>query len=194
MPKEDKQLINEYKKGDVEAFGILVEKYKRPLFGFILGMVHNTDEAENIFQETWIKAIKNIHTYKHKKFISWLFKISHNLVIDQSRKKKEILLSMDAPDKDGHSLSDFLKSAENDPIKNTVREEETGKIYKAVYKLPEQQREVFMLRMSADLTFKEIAKIQKVTINTALARMQYALKNLRKELQKDFNGEINNEM
>lgn len=186
MDQDDATLLAEYRAGDAEALGHLVEKYKRPLFGFILRFSEGREDADEIFQEVWVRAIKSMNHYRQKNLLSWLFRIAHNLMIDRIRRRKSIV-SLDTPASDDSvPLSEQLTGAGLGPD-GLVGGRELGlRIEAAAAKLPADQREVFWLRMQADLSFKEIAKIQKCSINTALARMQYAVSKLRKELAGEY--------
>ncbi len=186
MDQEDAKLLAEYLAGDAEALGQLVEKYKRPLFGFILRFSEGREDADEIFQEVWVRAIKNMNHYRQKNLLSWLFRIAHNLMIDRVRRRR-FVVSLDTPaSEDGVPLSEQLAGIGLGPD-GLVGGHELGlRIEAAAAQLPPDQREVFWLRMQADLSFKEIAKIQKCSINTALARMQYAVSKLRKELAGEY--------
>jgi RNA polymerase sigma-70 factor (ECF subfamily) len=189
MDQEDVQMLEAYRAGDAEALGKLVEKYKRPLFGFILRFSEGREDADEVFQEVWVRAIKNMNRYRQKSLLSWLFRIAHNLMIDRIRQRRPVV-SFDTPvSEDGGSLSDQLATRQIGPDGETEGRELGIRIEAAAAKLPPEQREVFWLRMQADLSFKEIAKIQKCSINTALARMQYAVSKLRAELSDEY-GEL----
>jgi RNA polymerase sigma-70 factor (ECF subfamily) len=186
MDQDDAKLLAAYREGDSEALGVLVEKYKRPLFGFILRFSEGREDADEVFQEVWVRAIKNMNRYRQKSLLSWLFRIAHNLMIDRVRRRK-FVLSMDTPtSEDGMSLGEQLAGAGLGPDEEVGGRELGLRIEAAAAQLPLEQREVFWLRMQADLSFKEIAKIQKCSINTALARMQYAVSKLRKELAGEY--------
>ncbi len=183
------ELLRRYRSGQVEALGELVEMYRRPLFGFILSMTEGRDDAEEIFQEVWFKAIRNLSRYKSHSFLSWIFRIAKNLIIDRVRKKK--------PDR---SLQERLGTGENsqelidsvpDPVPHSQGTQLDNQalatsIKQAVAQLPEEQKEVFLLRTETDMPFKDIARLQKTSINTALARMKYALTKLRELLKDDY--------
>lgn len=189
MDQDDAILLAEYRAGDAEALGRLVEKYKRPLFGFILRFSEGREDADEVFQEVWVRAIKNMNHYRQKNLLSWLFRIAHNLMIDRIRRQKAVV-SLDTPAKeDGTSLGEQLTVPGLGPDALVSGRELGLRIEAAAAHLPRDQREVFWLRMQADLSFKEIAKIQKCSINTVLARMQYAVSKLRKELAGEY-GEL----
>jgi RNA polymerase sigma-70 factor (ECF subfamily) len=186
MEQPEKVWLAEYRAGRVEAMGSLVDHFRRPLFGFIAKMMEGHADAEEIFQEVWIRALTNLHRYRDDRFLSWLFRIAHNLVIDRARRGKR-LVELDRPqDEDGGTLQDRLAAPVLGPDAEAHARDLGERIGAAVRKLPDEQREVFLLRTEGELPFKEIARIQGVSINTALARMQYALQKLRVELKDDY--------
>lgn len=179
--------LEQYRQGDVQALGLLVEHYRRPLFGFILRMTEGRGDPEEVFQEVWFRAIRNLGKYKPKSFLSWLFRIAHNLIIDRARSAKP-LQSLQEAGEDETPLEDRLAGSGHDPARQAGSSDLGRRIARAVDRLPEEQRAVFLMRTEGDLPFKEIAKIQGTSINTALARMQYALAKLREELKDEYNG------
>ena len=185
MNKTAEQLVEEYKNGKAEALGELVEMYRRPLFGFILSLTEG-DDAEEIFQEAWFKAIKGMKSYRSKSFLSWMFRITHNLVIDRVRKKKPDCSLNDPIGDQSLELQDTVCSHHDGPDLHSGNNELKGRIAAAVSTLPLEQKEVFLMRTEGDLSFRDIASIQKTSINTALARMQYALSKLRVALEEDY--------
>lgn len=186
MDQNDVQLLAAYRSGDAEALGELVEKYKRPLFGFILRFSNGREDADEVFQEVWVRAIRNMNGYRQKNLLSWLFRIAHNLMIDRIRQNRHSLSLDTAASEYGVSLGEQIASLHIGPDSETGGRDIGRRIETAVAKLPPEQREVFWLRMQADLSFREIAKIQKCSINTALARMQYAVSKLRNELSAEY--------
>ena len=186
MEQDDAKLLAAYKKGDSEALGQLVEKYKKPLFGFIYKFSDGREDADEVFQEVWVRAIKNMNRYRQKNLLSWLFRIAHNLMIDRIRRCKPDV-SLDAPvHEEGSALVDLMPSKGLSPADVTGGHALGKRIEAVVELLPFDQREVFWLRMHGGVPFKEIAKIQKCSINTALARMQYAVAKLRNELAVEY--------
>lgn len=188
--KPENAWIEAYRNGDVEALGHLVEHTRRPLFSFIHRMVRDNHEAEEVFQEVWLRAVKNLHRYQDRNFMSWMFRITHNLVIDRARKKKPDLNLEDpiGSGDDGKTLSwyDRLCADGLGPDRIAASDDLGQRIADAVALLPPEQREVFLLRTEQAMPFKEIAVIQDTSINTSLARMQYALAKLREALAADF--------
>lgn len=188
MDKTDTDCIKAYLAGNANALEPLVEKYKRPLYSFILKMTEGREDAEEIFQETWFRALKNIHKFKYKNFLNWLFRIAHNLVIDRARRnKKNVSMQTRIGGEDSDStLEDHLAAPGISPAEEAGGSGLGLQIEQAVETLSPEQKEVFMLRMYGNVSFKEIAKIQKCSINTCLARMQYALTKLRSILQEEY--------
>ncbi|QHI70632.1 sigma-70 family RNA polymerase sigma factor [Tichowtungia aerotolerans] len=186
MDVDDVQLLADYRNGNAEALGLLVEKYKSPLFGFIYKFSEGHEDADEVFQEVWVRAIKNMNRYRQKNLLSWLFRIAHNLMIDRIRRRKPTV-SYDTPaTDDGVAVSDQLASSRLGPDSESGGRDLGLRIEAATQNLPLEQREVFWLRMQGGLSFKEIAKVQKCSINTALARMQYALSKLRNDLGDEY--------
>ena len=188
MDKTDTECINAYLGGDANALEPLVEKYKRPLYSFILKMTEGREDADEIFQETWFRALKNVHKFKHKNFLNWLFRIAHNLVIDRARRNtKNVSMQSSIGGADGEStLEDHLAAPGITPAEEAGGTALGVEIEKAISELSPEQKEVFMLRMYGNTSFKEIAKIQKCSINTCLARMQYSLTKLRSILKDEY--------
>ena len=186
MEHPEQVWLAEYRQGRVEALGRLVDHFRRPLYAFISRMMDGHADADEVFQETWLRAIKNLDRFNDEKLLSWLFRIAHNLVIDRSRRAKPAA-SLDAPVReDDDPLGQRLATAGLTPSAEAGGHDLGARIADAVARLPAEQREVFLLRMEGDVPFKDIAKLQKVSINTALARMQYALAKLREELRDDY--------
>jgi RNA polymerase sigma-70 factor (ECF subfamily) len=188
MDITDIECINRYLAGDADALEPLVEKYKRPLYSFILKMTEGREDAEEIFQETWFRALKNIHKFKHKNFLNWMFRIAHNLVIDRARRSSRNISMQSSlgSDHDDATLEDHLPAPGISPAEEAGGNSLGKRISEAVETLAPEQKEVFMLRMYGNVSFKEIAGIQQCSINTCLARMQYALTKLRSILQEEY--------
>jgi len=178
MEETDQELLIRYHHGDVDALEELVDKYRRPLFSFIINMLNNPGDADEIFQEVWFRAIKKLGTYKQKNFFGWLVRIARNLIIDRARRRKPDF-SLDQEHEEGLPLRQTMPGKDPGPERKLENLNLHTKVANAVGNLPGEQKEVFLMRVQANLSFKEIASIQKVSINTALARMQYALTKLR---------------
>lgn len=177
----DEDLVKAYNGGDAGALELLVERYKVPLHGFLVRMTKCHADADEVFQETWMRVITKSRDFKAGNFKGWLFRIAHNLVIDRNRRNwKQV--SLDAPLGDSeneYTLGDRMPAPGAGPDLNAGNRDIGAIIGKALAELPEDQREVFMLRMDAQMAFKDIAKLQGVSLNTALSRMHYALAKMR---------------
>ena len=180
--------LHAYRRGDLDALARIVERTRKPLYRFILGMVGDPHTADDVFQDVWLRAVKGLHRYKSKKLLSWLFRIARNRIIDLSRKKKPDI-SLQHPLGGGETdatVETFLAGTGHSPSHEAGDRELGLRIRAALASLPPEQREVFALRMEADVPFKTIAELQNVSINTALGRMHYALKHLRETLAEDY--------
>lgn len=186
VDENDEDLLERYVKGDTEALSVLIERYRRPLYGFILRMAASAHEADEIFQEVWLRVIRKASRYRRDRFRGWVYRIAHNLMIDYARRRKPNLsLDMPTGGAEGLTLAESLPSRERSPADEAKGKELERRIRQAVSQLTPEQREVFLLRMEGDVPFREIARIQRVPVNTALARMQYALHKLRAMLREE---------
>jgi len=188
MDPTDIECIEAYLGGDANALEPMVEKYKRPLYSFILKMTEGREDTDEIFQETWFRALKNVHKFQHKNFLNWLFRIAHNLVIDRARRNKRnvSMQTVIGGDNGDSTLEDQLSAPGISPAEEAGGTGLGVTIELAVETLSPEQKEVFLMRMYANASFKEIAKVQKCSINTCLARMQYALTKLRSILKEEY--------
>lgn len=184
-PLSDAELIASYVGGELNSLEVLVNRHRSALFGYIMNMTANRVNADDVFQEVWIRAIKKIGNFKENNFPGWLMRIARNHVIDEARRKKPDL-SLDCETPDGMSLKQAIPNNSRTPDREIADSELGLKINAAVEKLPPEQKEVFILRVKSDMPFKEISRIQGTSINTALARMQYALTRLRTILKDDY--------
>ncbi|MBU1693222.1 MAG: sigma-70 family RNA polymerase sigma factor [Verrucomicrobia bacterium] len=181
--------LTEYRRGHTEALGPLVEQTRRPLFGFILNMTEGRGDAEEIFQETWYRTLRHVDRVDGRRVMSWLFRVAHNLIVDRARRKKPMeSLNQTAQDEapGRTALEDRLPAPGLSPAGETAGRDLGHRLRQAIGQLPPEQREVFLLRVEGDVPFREIAEMQDVSINTALARMQYALAKLRNELREEY--------
>ncbi|KAF0130361.1 MAG: RNA polymerase sigma-70 factor [Bacteroidetes bacterium] len=177
----DKELVESYLNGNQSSFEILLNRHQSRVFAYIHMLVKDRQLADDIFQDTFIKVIRTLKggSYNEEgKFIQWVMRIAHNLIIDHFRKAKRLPMTDSAPDDfriaDQLGLSD--KSIEEHIITEQIHED----IRKMIDFLPEEQREVLYLRLYSEMSFKDIADMTNVSINTALGRMRYALINMRK--------------
>ena len=179
---DDAILIKEYLSGDDQAFTLLYERYKALLYSYLNRLLdNNRPSADDLFQQTWIKVVDQLPHYEHRQqFSAWLLRIAHNLTIDYFRKCGR-LSQYEAGSLDDSETAIDPPDKDNEPWRGMHREELEKAVSDAVGKLSPELREVFLLRRE-NISFREIAVIQKCSINTALARMQYALRNLRKSL------------
>ncbi len=175
----DEQLVCEYANGNNEAFDTLLIRYKQRLFSYIFQMVRDRDLADDIFQETFIKAITTIRQGRYSdmgKFSAWLYRIARNLAVDSFRAEKgENVVSADDADYDVLNRRELAEDTIEDVMVDLQIEEDLRRL---VDRLPDVQRQVLEMRYYQDLSFKEIAEITGVSINTALGRMRYAILNL----------------
>ena len=175
----DTQLISVFQKGDNAALEALIHRHKDAIFSTILFMVKDTHLAEDLFQEAFIKIIDTLRTNRYSeegKFIHWALRVAHNLCVDHFRKVK-YTFNVGSDEKDiFETIGEVGNYADNKLIQN----QSYHKVRRMLDFLPDEQREVIVLRHFADMSFKEIAYITNTSINTALGRMRYALLNLRK--------------
>ena len=185
IEKTDYELVEEFVNGRQSSFEILINRHKKKVFNYIMLMVKNEQLAEDIFQDTFIKVIQSLKEGKYKdngKFISWVVRIAHNLVIDHFRREKQ--MTMLSNENYVTDLFNNKKMSERNVEEIIVREQVHSDIRKLIDQLPDDQKQVILLRHFGELSFKEIADQTGVSINTALGRMRYALINLRKLIQK----------
>jgi RNA polymerase sigma-70 factor (ECF subfamily) len=183
--KTDYELVQEFIGGSQSGIEILIKRHKNRVYTYIMLMVKNGQLAEDIFQDTFIKVIHSLKAGKYKdngRFLSWVIRIAHNLVIDHFRKEKQ--MNMLSNDDTVVDLFNNRKLADKNIEDNLIYEQVCTDIRALIEKLPDDQKEVILLRHYGDLSFKEIADQTGVSINTALGRMRYALINLRKLIQK----------
>ncbi|MBN2612850.1 MAG: sigma-70 family RNA polymerase sigma factor [Bacteroidales bacterium] len=177
----DLELINQYLEGEYSCLEELINRHRSRIFTYIFLMVKDNHLAEDIFQDTFIKVIKSLHAGKYHedgRFISWVMRIAHNLIIDHFRKKKRMSI-LHSDDYSNQFLFDSCNSSlnvEEDSVQNQISKD----VRNLVDELPPDQKEVVILRHYIGMSFKEIADFTNVSINTALGRMRYALINLRK--------------
>lgn len=177
----DHELVELYEQGVDRAFDVLLERNQEALFAYIMRLTQDVDQANDVFQETFMKAIVCIRSHQYKttgKFSAWLMRIAHNLVIDLVRTNRNM------PQYDGDMQNNVLynnvRLAQECCEEDMLRQADLTTLEKMIGMLPPVQQEIVHLRFYEDLSFKEIAQITNVSINTALGRMRYATLNLRK--------------
>jgi RNA polymerase sigma-70 factor (ECF subfamily) len=187
----DEELALEYVEGNNRAFDELLNRTKTGIFSYIIFIVHNQEVANDIFQETFLKAITNLQMRKYTptgKFNAWMIRIAHNAIMDWYRRQKtKQIIDMD-DDFDIASMSDktLMETSSEDLMANA---QVLADVKAMIDFLPEAQREVVQMRYYQNLSFKEIAALTGVSINTSLGRMRYALINLRR-LAKEHNMQL----
>lgn len=178
----DQQLVHLYMDGDSSALSTLVIRYKTKLYTSIYLLVKDKYLAEDMFQDVFIRVIdklKNGHYTEEGKFLPWIMRIAHNMCLDHFRKTKRLPVIKTSDDVDIFEMLNFtVKSAEERMITGESQE----RVRKMLDMLPDDQREIIIMRHYANLTFKEIASLKDISINTALGRMRYGLINLRKTM------------
>ena len=180
----DQELVRQFINGNRSGIENLIHRHKKKVFTYISIYVREQSLAEDIFQETFLKVIHSLKAGKYTdngKFLSWVMRIAHNLIIDHFRREKQMrMLSNDNYESDILNEKKFTEDNIEDYM---VKEQIVNDVRTLLEKLPEDQREVVMLRHYAGLSFKEIAEQTDVSINTALGRMRYALINMRKMIE-----------
>ena len=183
--RTDYELVEEFVNGRQSSIEILIHRHKRKVFNYIMLMVKNEQLAEDIFQDTFIKVIHSLKEGKYKdngRFISWVVRIAHNLAIDYFRKEKQ--MNMLSNDDCVVDIFNSKKMSDKNVEEVIIQEQIRSDIRRLIDQLPEDQKQVILLRHFGELSFKEIAGQTGVSINTALGRMRYGLINLRKLIQK----------
>ena len=176
----DKMLVDLYQAGNDEALSELINRYQEKVYTTILLFVRNEILAEDLFQDTFIKVIETLRKGKYAeegKLLPWILRIAYNLCIDHYRRIKR---APTITNSDGYDIFNVLKFAESSPEDQMTKGQTNDKVRDLIDQLPEEQKEVVVLRHYADLSFREIANITNVSINTALGRMRYALINMRR--------------
>jgi RNA polymerase sigma factor (sigma-70 family) len=180
---QDRNLIKGFINGNDRCFEVLLQKYKSKVFTTIYLIVKDRSVAEDLFQEVMIKVVRMIRSGKYNeegKFLPWVVRIARNLAIDHFRKVQRNPIQHES---DEYDIFNTIGRSEGSAEDKIIREENTRYIKELIQQLPDKQREVLIMRSYADLSFKEIAAITDVSINTALGRMRYALLNLKKLAQ-----------
>ena len=181
----DAVLVKNYISGDESALSVLITRHQSKIYGFIYSKVADRDLSDDIFQDTFIKVIKTLKTKSYNeegKFLPWVMRIAHNLTVDHFRKANKMPFQRETEE-----FSIFSYMSDNSPTieSKLITEQVESDLTRLLDELPDDQKEVLVMRMYQDLSFKEIADLTGVSINTALGRMRYALLNLRKIIEKN---------
>ena len=181
----DALLVKNYVAGDERALGTLIERHQARIYNFIYSKINDRDVCDDVFQDTFVKVIKTLKSNSYNeegKFLPWVMRIAHNLVIDYFRKNKKMPMLRETEEFSIFSImSDDVPNIEKQIITLQIEND----LQKLIQELPDDQKEVLIMRMYQDLSFKEISEQTGVSINTALGRMRYALLNLRKVIEKN---------
>jgi RNA polymerase sigma-70 factor (ECF subfamily) len=184
---DDNQLVFQYMAGDENALAKLVHKHKRRIYSYIYLIIRDRDLTEDLFQDTFFKVIHSLksgHYYDDGKFLPWVLRIARNLVIDHFRRVKKVPTIPSVVNEEGEETDIFSVLNLGEPEENKMEKIQFKKaVRRLIDELPADQKEVLILRMYYDMSFKEIADYTKVSINTALGRMRYALINMRKLIE-----------
>lgn len=185
----DAELLKAYAAGNLSAFDTLVSRYQQVLFAWLVAQTGNRAESEDLFQEIWIRIMRHAERFTDTSFKAWMWKIARNLVIDYRRKRKPDL-SLDATaSEDEQPLLNRIEGSERSPAEHLELGDINQQVMAALQKLPDMQREVFLMRTQSDMSFNEIAETLEIPLNTALGRMHDALKKMRVFLRKELNHE-----
>jgi RNA polymerase sigma-70 factor (ECF subfamily) len=185
---DDRDLITEYIGGNEKAFEVLLARHKDKIYRFIYMKLRNQELANDIFQETFVKIIKTLKVGSYNeegKFLPWAMRIAHNLVIDHFRKASKVrMISESSSNYDDFNIFSTLSQTDKNMEQSMSHEELEKQMVELIDYLPETQRAILKMRIFQDMSFKDIAESEDISINTALGRMRYALINLRKMIDK----------
>lgn len=195
IQKSDQELIRIYLTGDESALGMLIQRHKSQIFSFLMSKLKNKAIAEDLFQDVFVKVISTMKAGKYKeegKFLPWVMRISHNIMIDHFRKSNKMkmvrAIKNGADESDEFDVLTNIKESSKRVDKEMEFTQIRGDLKKLIRLLPEDQKEVLIMRHYYKMSFKEISEMTNVSINTALGRMRYALINLRKMIsEKELN-------
>lgn len=181
----DALLVKNYIAGDENSLATLVTRHQAKIYGFIYSKMSDRDIADDIFQDTFIKVIKTLKSNSYNeegKFLPWVMRIAHNLIVDHYRKNKKMPMLRETEEFSIFNIiSDDSLTIEGQIITDLIEKD----LQKIILELPDDQKEVLVMRIYQDLSFKEISDLTGVSINTALGRMRYAILNLRKIIEKN---------
>ena len=184
-PVTDRELVGRYLKGNEYSLEILIQRYRNRIFSYIMMIVKDKDLANDLFQDTFVKVINTLKAGSYNeegKFLQWVMRIAHNLIIDHFRKAKRLAV-MDNHRYDDFDIFDVIALDAPTVEEKMVIDQIHKDVRKLIEHLPEEQKEVLKMRHYSEMSFKDIAETTNVSINTALGRMRYALINLRKIIE-----------
>ncbi len=179
--KSDKELIERYQDGDVHSFELLIGRYQKQVYSYILTLVKDKQSDDDVFKDPFVKVIQTIKSKGYKddgRFVQFAMRIAHNLVIDHFRKENRIP-TVESSSED-YNYIDNVPITDHSVEQGMIVDQVHSDLHRMIAFLPDEQREVLRMRIFDDMSFKDIADITNVSINTALGRMRYALINLRK--------------
>lgn len=181
---DDRVLVSAYINGDEQAFETLLMRHKDKIYRFIAMKVRDNALAEDIFQDAFIKIVNTLKAGNYNeegKFLPWAMRIAHNLVIDHFRKANKVkMISESSSQRDDFNIFHTIKQEDENAFESLTREELEGQMVGLIDHLPESQRDILIMRIFKEMSFKDIAELEDISINTALGRMRYALINMRK--------------
>ena len=187
----DQELVKQYINGDNKSFEILLNRHKNRVFAFIMSKIKNKDLSEDIFQDTYVKVVNSLQKGKYNeegKFLPWVMRIAHNLVIDHFRRQKKMQMVRSNNDFD---IFDVIKDNKINVDERLIKDQIFNDLNSLIDRLPKDQKEVLKMRYFEELSFKKIAEHFDISINTALGRMRYALINIR-ALSKKHHVDLHN--
>ena len=187
----DQELVKKYINGDNKSFEMLLNRHKNRVFAFIMSKIKNKDLSEDIFQDTYVKVVNSLQKGKYNeegKFLPWVMRIAHNLVIDHFRRQKKMQMVRSNND---FNIFDVIKDNKINADEKLIKDQIFNDLNSLVDKLPKDQKDVLKMRYYEELSFKKIAEHFDISINTALGRMRYALINLR-ALSKKHHVDLHN--
>ena len=187
----DQELVKQYINGDNKSFEILLNRHKNRVFAFIMSKIKNKDLSEDIFQDTYVKVVNSLQKGKYNeegKFLPWVMRIAHNLVIDHFRRQKKMQMVRSNNDFD---IFDVIKDNKINADEKLIKDQIFNDLNSLIDRLPKDQKEVLKMRYFEELSFKKIAEHFDISINTALGRMRYALINIR-ALSKKYHVDLHN--
>lgn len=185
----DQDLVKSYVGGNETALQLLLEKHQSQIFHYILSKIKNRDLSNDIFQDTFIKVIRTLKSGNYNeegKFLPWVMRIAHNLVIDHFRRESKVrFVSESSSSSEEFNVFSVIRDEGLNVEQQISKEELESQVANFIDYLPENQKEILLMRIYQDMSFKEIAELKDISINTALGRMRYAVMNIRKLMEKN---------